>query len=97
MVIIAHRVSMILQVMNLTTIKIMAKGITVDQLAKMCLKLSAQGLGGREIIMSSDDECNEYHQAWEGLHDGAEFADYVDDYQLSHCISQDICNYVVLT
>ena len=75
----------------------MAKGITVDQLAKMCLKLSAQGLGGRQVLMSSDDEGNEYHQAWEGLHNGAEFADYVDGYQLRGCISQDISDYVVLT
>lgn len=75
----------------------MAKGITVDQLAKMCAKLQKQGLGGREIIMSSDDEGNEYHQAWEGLHDGSEFVDYVDDYQLMNCISQDVSDYVVLT
>jgi hypothetical protein len=75
----------------------MAKGITVDQLAKMCAKLQKQGLGGREIIMSSDDEGNEYHQAWEGLHDGSEFVDYVDGYQLVNCISQDISDYVVLT
>jgi hypothetical protein len=88
---------MILQVMNLITINIMAKGITIDQLAAMCLKLSAQGLGGKQVLMSSDDEGNEYHQAWEGLHDGCQFADYVDGYQLRGCISQDICDYVVLT
>ena len=47
--------------------------------------------------MSSDDEGNEYHQAWEGLHDGCEFANYIDGYQLRGCISQDVCDYVVLT
>ena len=75
----------------------MAKGITVDQLAKMCAKLQKQGLGGKEIIMSSDDECNEYHQVWTGLCDGSEVKKWVDPFQLIHCISQDVSDYVVLT
>lgn len=73
------------------------QGITVDQLAQMCLKLSAQGKGGKLVLMSSDDECNEYHQAWEGLHDGSELKPYVDPYQLSGCVSQDVGDYIVLT
>ena len=75
----------------------MSKGITVNQLAKMCAKLQKQGLGSKQIIMSSDDECNEYHQAWSGLCDGAEFVDCVDGFQLCHCISQDVSDYVILT
>jgi hypothetical protein len=75
----------------------MAKGITVDQLAQMCLKMSAAGLGSKEIIISSDDECNEYHQVWTGLCDGSEVEEWVDPFQLVNCISQDISDYVVLT
>jgi hypothetical protein len=75
----------------------MANGITIDQLAEMCKKAQAAGLGSKMIIMSSDDEGNEYHQAWEGLHDGKEYASFVDDYQLRGCISNNIKDYVVLT
>ena len=32
------------------------QGITVDQLAQMCLKMSAQGKGNKLVLMSSDDE-----------------------------------------
>ena len=73
------------------------KGITVDQLAQMCLKMSAQGKGNKMVLMSSDDECNEYHQVWTGLCDGSEVADYVEAYQLMHCCSQDVSEYVILT
>jgi len=76
----------------------MAKGITIDQLAAMCKKAQAAGLGSKMVLMSSDDECNEYHQAWNGLEDCALFGDgVIDDYQLRGCISQDVCDYVVLT
>lgn len=75
----------------------MAQGITVDQLAQMCLKMSAAGLGSKMVLMSSDDEGNEYHQAWEGLHDGKEYADYIEDYQMRGCLSNDVGDYVVLT
>jgi len=47
--------------------------------------------------MSSDDEGNEYHQAWEGLHDGKEYASFISYYQLRGCMSNNIKDYVVLT
>ena len=75
----------------------MAQGITIDMLAKMCKKAQAAGLGSKMVLMSSDDEGNEYHQAWEGLHDGGEMADYIEDYQLRGCLSEDVGDYVVLT
>lgn len=73
------------------------QGITVDQLAQMCLKMSAQGKGNKLVLMSSDDECNEYHQVWNGLQDGSKLKKYVDAYQLNGCVSQDIGDYIVLT
>ena len=75
----------------------MAQGITVDQLAEMCKKAQAAGLGSRMVLMSSDDEGNEYHQAWEGLHDGGEMTDYIESYQMRGCLSDDVGDYVVLT
>jgi hypothetical protein len=73
------------------------QGITVNQLAQMCLKMSAQGKGDKLVLMSSDDECNEYHQVWNGLQDGSKLKKYVDAYQLNGCVSQDIGDYIVLT
>jgi hypothetical protein len=73
------------------------EGITIDQLAAMCKKMQRAGLGKKKVIMSSDDECNEYHQVWTGLCDGKEVAEYVEAYQLMHCCSQDVSEYVVLT
>ena len=73
------------------------QGITVDQLAQMCLKMSAQGKGDKLVLMSSDDECNGYHQVWNGLQDGSKLKRYVDAYQLNGCVSQDIGDYIVLT
>jgi len=73
------------------------EGITIDQLAEMCKKAQAAGLGKKKVVMSSDDECNEYHQAWEGLHDGKEFEAFIEPYQLRGCISSSIADYVVLT
>ena len=75
----------------------MAKGITVDQLAAMCKKQQKLGNGSKCVIMTSDDEGNEYHQAWTGLVDGREIAEWVDEMQMMHCISQDVSDYVVLT
>lgn len=73
------------------------EGITVNQLMAMCQKQIKLGNGDKQVIMSSDDECNEYHQAWEGLFEGKELKDYVDPCQLCHCISSNMEDYVVLT
>jgi hypothetical protein len=59
--------------------------------------MSAQGKGDKLVLMSSDDECNEYHQVWNGLQDGSKLKKYVDAYQLNGCVSQDIGDYIVLT
>lgn len=72
-------------------------GITIDQLAAMCAKQSALGNGKKMVLISSDDECNEYHQVWNGLEDGVKLADYIDEYQLRGCISKDVSDYVILT
>ena len=72
------------------------KGITIDQLAAMCKKQQALGNGKKYVVMSSDDECNEYHQAWSGLTDGSKLVDVVDDMQMFHCCTQDASEYVFL-
>ena len=72
-------------------------GITINQLAAMCKKQQALGNGDKLVLMSSDDECNEYHQAWNGLEDGEIQGDYIDSYQLSGCVSQNLEDYVLLT
>ena len=74
------------------------QGITVDQLAQMCLKMSAQGKGDKLVLMSSDDECNSYHEAWNGLEDGKSLKGVIDNYQLPYGVdSDDLADYVVLT
>ena len=74
------------------------QGITIDQLAAMCAKQSALGNGKKMVLMSSDDECNEYHQAWNGLEDPSTLGEgVIDEYQLSGCISKNLSDYVLLT
>ena len=73
------------------------KGLTIDELAKMCKKQQLLGNGKKCILMSTDDEGNSYHQAWEGLNDGGDFKGFVNSYQLDGCISNNIEDYVVLT
>ena len=73
------------------------EGITVDQLAQMCKKMQRAGLGKRKVIMSSDDECNEYHQAWSGLVDGSEVAQYIESYQIRSSLINDLSEVVILT
>ena len=72
-------------------------GITVDQLAQMCLKMSAQGKGNKMVLMSSDDEGNEYHQAWNGLKDGSELIGFICYNQMCNCSTSDPSDYVFLT
>ena len=73
------------------------KYVTVDQLAQMCLRMSAQGHGSKAVLMSSDDECNEYHQAWEGLHRGEDLKSVIEPYQIRSCGVEDLSDCVVLT
>ena len=73
------------------------EGITIDQLAEMCKKAQAAGLGKKKVVMSSDDEGNEYHQAWEGLQDGSELIGFICYNQMSNCSTSDPSDYVFLT
>ena len=73
------------------------KGVTVKDLMLMCKEQIALGNGSKEVIITSDDEGNEYHQVWSGLCDGKELADWVCDSQMFHCKSADVSEYVVLT
>lgn len=73
------------------------KGITIDQLAAMCKEQQELGNGDKEVIMTSDDEGNEFHQVWEGFVDGKELANWVCGYQMCHCTSYNISDYVVLS
>ena len=75
----------------------MAKGITINQLAEMCKKQQKLGNGEKMILMTSDDEGNEYHHVWEGLQDGRELTGFVCGYQMANCLSQDIGEYIVLS
>jgi hypothetical protein len=71
------------------------KAITVDQLGQMCAKMSAQGNGKKMILISSDDECNEYHELWSGFTDTKQAQEYIDSYQLPRGV--DLKDYVILT
>ena len=72
-------------------------GITIDQLAEMCKKAQEAGLGKKMVVMSSDDEGNEYHHVWEGLQDGSELTGFICGYQMCNCISKNPSDYVFLT
>lgn len=61
------------------------KGITVDQLARMCKEQQKLGNGKKYVVMSSDDECNEYHAAWSGLTDAKRWDEYIDPIQWLNC------------
>lgn len=73
------------------------EGITVKQLMAMCKKQIALGNGDKEVIITSDDEGNEYHQVWSGMCDGKELVEWVDGYQMCHCKSDDISDYVLIS
>lgn len=72
-------------------------GITIDQLAEMCKKQQQLGNGNKYLLMSSDDECNEYHQAWSGLVDGRKIAPYIESYQIRSSLINDLSQVVILT
>ena len=73
------------------------QGITIDQLAAMCKKQQSLGNGSKLVLMSSDDECNDYHQAWNGLTSGKKMKGCIDEWQLCGCVSHDVNDYVILT
>lgn len=45
----------------------MAKAITVDQLYAVLADARKRGLGSKKIMISSDDEGNEYHELFFGI------------------------------
>jgi hypothetical protein len=53
------------------------KPVTVNQLLEMCKKAKEQGLGDKEVYMSSDDECNDFHALWTGFEQDEENKDIV--------------------
>ena len=71
------------------------KPITIDDLAKMCKKQQMLGNGKKFVLMSSDDECNEYHPAWSGLEMGSKLEEYIDPYQVRGGVELKEC--VILT
>ena len=50
------------------------KGITIDQLYKECEKQIKAGRGNRRILISSDDEGNEYHELFFGFSPDMDFS-----------------------
>ena len=56
------------------------KGLTVRQLLKLCQQEITKGNGDKEVLISTDDECNAFHTLWEGFvsekKDVADFAKY---------------------
>ena len=72
-------------------------GVTINQLAKMCKEQQRLGNGNKKLVISSDDECNEYHQVWEGLTDGKELEDIIEPYQMNGCETSKPSDYVFLT
>ena len=62
------------------------KPITIDQLAVFVKKQQQLGNGSKFVLMSSDDECNEYHPAWTGMDAGSKYLKIIDPYQVRGCV-----------
>ena len=45
------------------------KGLTIKQLKEACDKLIKEGKGDKHILISSDDEGNEYHELFFAFND----------------------------
>ena len=67
------------------------KPITINQLAKFVKEQQKLGNGEKYLLMSSDDECNQYHPAWEGLDDGSKYVDIIDSYQVRGGVKLEEC------
>lgn len=72
--------------------------LTINQLAALCEKAKKKGLGNKKIMISSDDEGNEYHELFFGITEnvkdifGAQYAPF-----LPYGVSKDeLDNYVIL-
>ena len=64
-----------------------AKGLTVSALCVECMKLIAQGKGGKHIQISMDDEGNGFHTLFYGFtEDGKEDYDYHDDVDMKDIV-----------
>ena len=72
------------------------KELTINDLCKECLEQIKKGNGDKVLVMTSDDECNEYHHAWTGLCDGKLIEGDIQPYQLTNCTSSNIGDFVVL-
>lgn len=60
------------------------KEITIKDLYLMCKREMQKGNGDKPVVMTSDDEGNEYHHAWFGLENGQRVAPYITPNQTFH-------------
>ena len=76
----------------------MANGITIDQLAEMCHRAQAVGLGSKMVLMSSDDEGNEYHELFFGFTENVRdvFSDTYAPFPPYGVTEKNIDDYVIL-
>ena len=58
--------------------------ITVDELLKECIKLHQQNKGNMKIMISSDDEGNNYHYLWYGFTTVKQYNEEMDEYGFPH-------------
>ena len=74
------------------------KVVTVEQLALACNNLVKGGKGKKKIVLSSDDECNEYHELFYGFTENPEEL-FAGEYApfMPHGVTKDnIKDYVIL-
>lgn len=67
--------------------------ITVDKLLQICQQAKNNGLGGKYVLLSDDEEGNGYHECYFGLCDAKKtivpgaFQDYPSDLSLKDCVT----------
>lgn len=62
----------------------MNKGITVYELAQMCVEQIKKGNGDKHILISNDDEGNGYHTLFYALDDSIENIRYALEMEHDH-------------
>lgn len=74
------------------------EAVTVEQLANMCNNLVRGGKGKKKIMISSDDEGNEYHELFFGFTEDASSLFDGECPPLMPCgvTKENIKNYIVL-
>ena len=76
----------------------MSKIITIDQLYLMLEKAKEDGLGSKKILISSDDEGNEYHELFFGITENVAdvFSGHYAPLPPFGVSMEDLKNYVIL-